>query len=180
MTPGPGIPHELVIQFLVALVVVLLGLCAAVGLLMLGVGVVRRGASKRRAGRRGAMSFYVGRLEDRRAIVYIVDRDLVRRLFETTPAPACWAQIAGDLARRLATDAAGGAAPARRGVGRVARRLEQAPADGFVIERRTVAVLTDPSPARRWACRVRTAARPSARLRRVVNRRLGSRGSGVA
>lgn len=163
--------NELVLQFLLALLLMYLALAAAAGLLALAVEALRRGASRWLAHQGAPRSFYVGRLEHARAVVYLVDRELVRLLFETAPPPDSWAQIGDRLARTLAADATGAGESPRRGVHRVARRLANAPPDGFVIERRALAALAGRSPARRWAHRAR-AALPGSRLRRALVRRL--------
>ncbi len=171
MSPGLEALNDLAVQLLLVLLAMCLGLCAAAGLLALAVETLRRVASRWLAHEQGSASFYVGRLDGARAAIYLVDRDLVRLLFERTPAPGSWAQISDELALTLASHATGADEAQRRGAHRVARRLTRAPPDGFVIERREVAALAGRSPARRWAHRVR-AVLPGSRLRRALARRL--------
>jgi len=173
VSPGLDSLNEVVMQLLLALALMTLALCAAAGVLALAPELLRRGAARWFARPRPAASFYVGRLEDSRAAVYVVERDVVRLLFEATPLPASWAQVGGGLARSLARDAIGAAEPPRRGMRRLARRLAKAPPEGFVIERPAVAALAGRSPLRLWAHRLRAApARPGSRLRRALARRL--------
>lgn len=169
MSPGLETLNELAVQFLLTLLAMCVALCAAAGLLALAAEALRRGASRWLAQARAPRSFYVGRLEGARAAVYLVDRELVRLLFETTPSPDSWARISDGLARTLACDATGADELRPRDVRRVARRLAQAPPDGFVIERRALAALASRSPAHRWAHRVR-AVLGGSRLRRALVR----------
>lgn len=174
MSPGLDSLNEVIMQLLLALALMTLALCAAAAILALSLGLLRRGAARWLARPRPAASFYVGRLEDSRATVYLVERDVVRLLCEATAQPASWREVGGVLAHSLATDAIGAAEPPRRGVRRLARRLAKAPPDGFVIERPAVAALAGRSPVRPLAHRLRVAAaRPASRLRRTLARRQG-------
>lgn len=177
MRPGFEALDELAFQLLLALLFVYLALAAAAGLLALAVEAIRRGASRWLVRERAPTCFYVGRLEDTRATVYLVDHELVRLLFEKIPAPESWAQISDELARRLAAYATGADESPRGGVRRVARRLAKAPPDGFVIERSVLAALAARSPARRWVYRLR-AAMPGAHLHRALARHLRARAGG--
>lgn len=174
MSPGLEPLNQVVMQLLLTLALMTLALCAAAAILALALELLRRGAARWFARPRPAASFYVGRLEDSRAAVYVVERDVVRLLFEATPLPASWAQIGDRLARGLAADAIGAVEPPRRGVRRLARRIAKAPQEGFVIERPAVAALAGRSPIRPGAHRLRAAAAgPGSRLRRTLARHLG-------
>jgi hypothetical protein len=173
VSPGLEMLNELVMQLLVTLIVMTLALCAAAGILALALELLRPAVRRWLARSHPTASFYVGRLEDSRAAVYIVDRDVVRLLFEQTPAPISWAQVGDGVSRRLAADALDVEDPPQRGADRLARKLAKASPDGFVLERRTVAALADRAP-RRWALRLgAVAARGGSRLRRALLRGLG-------
>jgi hypothetical protein len=115
-------------------------LIVAVGAMVVGsidlVGSTRRRSRRRRDGsRRADTTFYVGRLEAQRTVVYVVDRSGVRRLFEAAPLP--WKHLRWEVARALAADALP-VTPARRRLRWLARRVRRAPRGGFVVERRIV------------------------------------------